>query len=456
MLQDGLRLLKGEHIYKDFQTVYNPGVFYINALSFKLLGISVLSSRIFALTNSLISIFLIFLIAKNVGLGKFEVIIPVLIYLFWGPTVINFVWPVMFCITTGLFVSYFFVKDVGSKRIDLRIFFTGVFSALTFIFKQNFGLAIFLANAAYFLICRKYRKFRYLLIHTTGYFIVIFLQLIYFLKTKTLSIYIKEFYYYTYVKIFREGRYNSLWPWQFPGTPWVKALKIVIYAFPLLVALYTFFVVWKSKRKSLVYIPILLGFYYLLSIRPTTDYVHLAPLIALSGLSLAIVYKLADKFKLKLILLGLAVLIIFLGVHGAILRNYYRWHTPLRAQKYSVNNPRLGILTGKEDKKSIEVISNYFLKNAKNEAEMFIYDFSPMFYLLLDKANPTRYDFLHSGILTQKIQNEVVETLEKKSIVYILGNVEVEARDDNIALYIKDNYEVDLRIDKYTIWKLKE
>ena len=455
ILQVAFRYFRGESIYKDIQFVYTPGVIYLTTFAYHLFGISVLSTRIIALFNSITSALLIYLIGKKLKFSKFANFIAVSTYLFWGPPVINFIWPVMFCITTALIISNIFIRNKKEKISDISIFFTGLVSALTFIFKQNFGLAILLANLVFFFVNKKIKKFRYILIHTAGYLFVLLIQGLYLLKTNTLTWFVKELYYYTFLKIFKEGIYNSPYPWEFPAPVYIKIFKIIIYLYPLIISLLLFSKLLMSKKKQLIYIPLVVIFYYLLSIRPTTDYVHLAPLIALSGLCLSLLHINSRQTKVKLSLSVLGSILVFIGAHSALMRNYYRWYFPLINHTYKNNHPRVQIWTDGLSNQNINQISKYFETYAISEKEMFIYEFTPLYYFILDKQNPTKYDFLHSGVRTPQVENKIIKTLNEKKIKYILADIELEKDTAAIPSFIKSNYQADTRINKYTIWKLK-
>ncbi|EKD86424.1 MAG: hypothetical protein ACD_37C00294G0003, partial [uncultured bacterium] len=61
-LQGAKRIIDGEIPYRNFEFLYNPGGLYLNAIGFLLFGQSILASRIVALINSLIAVFLIYLV----------------------------------------------------------------------------------------------------------------------------------------------------------------------------------------------------------------------------------------------------------------------------------------------------------------------------------------------------------------------------------------------------------
>src|SRR3989344_1375295 len=313
-LQGAFRLYKGEIPYKDFQFVYNPGGLFINLLAYKFFGVSILSSRILALLFSLTDITVIYLIAKKININYWLTALSILIFVFWGPSQINFIWPVMLCLTSGLLTFLFLIYADREKYSEKYLFLSGITSALTFIFKQNFGLAIFLTNMFYFVFFTKQRNIKTIIYHLAGYLFIMLLMFLYLLRNGAIQFYLADFYTLTVIKIFKEGIFNSLYPWQYPANVIYKSLKILLYLLPIIISLYFTLNLNLVKNKVTVYLPILTVFYYLFSIRPTTDRIHLAPLIALSALTLSMSYLYSTKYWKRLILLG-EIILIFLGFY---------------------------------------------------------------------------------------------------------------------------------------------
>lgn len=106
-IQAGNRMAAGQVPYRDFQIVYNPGSIYVNWLAFAVWGKSILASRIMAMINSVVTIATIMYLGRKTGNNKFLTGAIILGYAAWGPGHINFVWPVMFCITFGLLAVIF-------------------------------------------------------------------------------------------------------------------------------------------------------------------------------------------------------------------------------------------------------------------------------------------------------------------------------------------------------------
>ncbi len=451
-LQAALRLKNGDIPYQDFDYLYNPGVLYINVLAFYLFGTSILSARIMALGNSLLTVLLLFYIARKLKLPKIPTAFLIGIYLFWGPAQINFVWPVMFCLTAGLATGAVYLAFPQSHRQNLLLLTTGVLSAITFILKQNFGLAIFLSNVMFFIIgSKQFLRIRPLFWHACGYSFVIILQLIYFLNNHSLSSYLGQIWYYTYDRIFLQGVFSTSYPWEFPAPLLYKILKTLFYLWPLIISV----IALKKSRtlaRNTVFFPILCIFYYALSIRPTTDLIHLAPLIALSGISLIIVYHRLLTSPVKLFTsLSVSALIIF-GAYNSVFGYYYRWSTPLARQNLFLSLPRSYVWVDNRDYQSLNEISAYFAARTPRDKYILVYNFAPIFYFLLDKTNPTPYDYLHSGALTPVVEQNVSSSLENKAVRHIIVNTDLDTDRSEISRYIRLHYRLDRQINNYTIY----
>lgn len=451
VLEASKRMADGEVVYKNFQFIYHPGILYINALAFKALGASVLTSRIVALVNTFLSLFLLLYLCKK---NKFLYVLTALVltgFLFWGAGHINFSWPVMFCMTLALASAALWTAWFQRKKNKYMIAI-GLVTALTIVFKQNFGLAIFVIN----LFCvfaftnkSKWKVFRQFLI---GLIIIGLAQLIYFWLTASLSWYISDMRYLLIERVFLKGVLNSELPWHYPASPINKIAKVALYNSPLLIALIALFIAWKKKNNSVIYYCLLSISYYVLSIRPTTDYIHLTPLLAFSFFPLAyVLHMFENKWYKSLSILAMLLLVGF-GAYSSIFKNYYRWDIPLAKQTQFSSNPNMLVSV---DPQSIETINwaTSFFNAHSDEKYFFVYSFSPQFTMFSNKKNPTRYDYLHTGVLSPAIEQEVISNLETKQVKFVLTDVNVEKEKDNIAQFIRNHYRPLSMSGKYTIWQ---
>lgn len=423
----------GESIYQDYLFLYNPGGVWMNQIGMSVFGRSILATRIMAGVNALAAMGIIFLISKQLGFSRLDKILATGIYLFWGPGIINFGWPVMWCLTgalaNGLFVS------------QRKFFRAGIMAALIFIFKQNFGLAILAANVIYWLINRDFRRAKYLKGFIRGYALVIILVLAYFAQIGSMNEYLRQIWYFTVERIFLAGALKSPWPWEYP-LPLYKLLpKLAMYLLPAVIAIWGIFKLDANKKIW----ALILANFWLLSIRPTTDLIHLAPLLALTGVVMAVSKKTIFGMALIMLLGG--------GIFQSLWGRYYRWNTPLAAQNVYVNHPRVTLFVDKTAAASINKLTLYFEKFKSEEKYLFVYSFSPMWYPVLNKQNPTKYDYLHSGVITIVDEKMVISSLIKNDVLTILTDHEVSNEKNLISEFIRQRFSPEYRVNEYTIWK---
>lgn len=454
-IQMGLRLLQGEIPYKDFQTVYNPGSFLLNAFAFILFGDSVLASRLLAFFNSILSILLLLLLSKALKLGKMLQLLLVLFFVSWGPSHLNFTWPVVFCLTTAITSAALIAnqKNPTTKFFPLTL---GLLAALTFVFKQNFGIAILLAQIIYFLLNKEVRNSRFAFLFSAGYIIHIFLTTAFLLLTNSLIPYISDFIKFTIIKIGMEGIYNSPYPWQYPEPLLYKLSKTLFYLSPLLVSILALFKTLKEKKTHLTFFPLVAITFYLFSIRPTTDFVHLAPLLAISTLSFITLFTSTPNKSLpKIILPFLPALLTLSGFYTGIISNYYRWNAPLASQSEFSIIPKMGIWVDKKTDQISQAVVNYLNSQASKEKYIFVYNYDPIFYLLTRKHNPTPYDYLHSGVIAKEDELKIISSLQGKKVNFVLANIDLKTSQGEFSKFMRSNFTPKKEIGHYTIWVRK-
>ncbi len=113
------KVLNGLVVYRDFDFVYTPFSIFLTSLSFKLLGTTVLSSRILMIILSIASSFLIYKTVILATRNKFYATLAVSIFIAWGPNHLNFAWPVMFSIPASLVVCYLLLKFLETRALSL-------------------------------------------------------------------------------------------------------------------------------------------------------------------------------------------------------------------------------------------------------------------------------------------------------------------------------------------------
>lgn len=144
------RMLRGWLPYRDFSIPYTPGVFYLHQWSMELLGRDVASLRIPLLVAKLLLSLLMYVLARRMAPPHFAAM-PVLLLLasdtipvWWEPHpawyALLFALGAVWCVCR--------LRESGHER---WLVLAGLAAALSFAFKQNFGLLILAATAGFLL-----------------------------------------------------------------------------------------------------------------------------------------------------------------------------------------------------------------------------------------------------------------------------------------------------------------
>jgi hypothetical protein len=356
----------------------------------------------------------------------------------------------MLCLSAGLLAGLLLSSSSPPKPSAL--FFSGLFSALVFVCKQNFGLAALLAFLLWFLINPLLRRSSAFIIYLFGYLSCISLFLFCLFITGSLPAYFHDLYYFTYDRIFRSGVLNSSWPWQFSSSLPAVIGKIALYLSPLLISVIAFFRLLQLRTSHLLIFPLLSIFYYLLSIRPTTDQVHLTPLIALSLLSLALLTVNASR-TVKIFLTVSFLPLLLLGAYSATFRNYYRWEAPLYTQTAFLSHSRVNLWVSPDTAVTVNRLTDFFSSTTAPQAPLFVYDYAPVFYLLLDKTNPTRHDYVQPGVTTPKVEMEIITSLQSTPVIHLLTHDNPSPASTAITAFIDSAYHPVFRQNQYLVWE---
>jgi hypothetical protein len=198
--------------------------------------------------------------------------------------------------------------------------------------------------------------------------------------------------------------------------------------------------------------------FYLFGFRPVTDYVHLTPLLSLSGIPLLILitaiptikqYNNSFKKLFPMLFTSCFLLLTAIGLWSSLFFGYYRWSPPLIRQNTFVTNPRVNIWTDEGTQQQIQTVTNLLNKYSKPNEEVFLNYYAPMAYFISDKRNPTRYDY--TG-LPKEYQSDIIQTLEQKEIRTVLSFYLNKNDKSIIGEYIRSNYRMVERTAEYEVW----
>lgn len=406
VLYPAARVAAGAVLYRDTIVTYTPAAIWVVAVAFRSFGVSVLTGRLVMVVVSLLGAIGVFKLT-----GRLEAVV---VYLFWGPFQINFPAPGMFAIVSGVWTCLALQKR--------RYFWAGVLVILTFLFKQNFGLAIFITSCFY-LWGKSYRGF------FLGISCSVFSVAFYLLLTNSLGPFIGVFYTYTFQKYLVE---------RVTDTP----VRNFVYLWPAFVAVW--YIYTKRTLRSDWFLGVFLLSFWLLGIRPVADYVHLVPIIALSGILVSALNR--------PVTLALAIL----GLYFVLFGNYYRWGPPIRQQNFFDSDPRALVystasLTG--DKR--EIISAV-RQTAGNRQEIYVNGYAPWIYFFSERGNATRFEYVTPNILTPAWSAEIARDLEAKKVPLVLTVVGSEQNDYYEMSYIRSHYYPISVVRGFRFWRRNE
>ncbi len=442
VLNTAQRIIGGQALYSDFDFVYTPLAPFIMVFGFSLFGESIFSSRLIALLLSLTTVTSIFFITKILTKKKYYSLFVILIYLSWGPSHINFIWPSIVSLTIGTIALAAFLYN-KPKTIVL----SGFFAFLVFMTKQNLGIAVILAFFTYILVQKDSKILKQFLL---GVFAGIGVFFFYLITTNSLNPFITNFYHNVILKIVIEKTIDT--PILYSDSIY-SYMKLAFYLSPLLVGIYSLIITFK-QRSNLALLPLFTTFFYLAGFRPVTDYVHLSPLIAATGLSLLPIFLLEkDRLRRKFVFVYAGLLII-MGFYTALFYGYYRWEAPLSSSHQLVANPRVYIWLNDKYQREVPEVLKIVDEKTNPGDKVFINYYAPMLYFLIERDNPTAYDYLSPSALSEESKRKLLESLSKEKVRLIVTHDLNSNPEDIVNEYIIKNYRKVDRVNDLTFWEV--
>lgn len=449
ILHTASRLLNGEVMYKAFHFVYTPLSAWIPATFFLVFGESIFVGRVSAVFVAFLSVCALYFLSrkytKNILLRFF---LPVT-YLSWGFSHINFIWPSMVAISCGIFGCFFYLTQKGWKQYV----FAGFFSGLSLLSKQNIGLSVcicFFILSLLFQNGRLKRNISGLFQFLGGAALVSVVFFLILFSQGALRAFWDNFYLNIFQKIVVEGTLNTPLVYGEGVYAW---LKFFYYISPLLFSFPALYLCIK-KRSPLMLLPVFCVFVYLAGIRPVTDYVHISPLMALSGLPLLPLFIFIRNKKIVFPLIFYAALVIFTGFYNPLFLYYYRWQEPILKQTNFVGG-RAGIFLDDKYKDEIPELTTEINALSEKGTYIFINYYAPMVYFLLDRRNPTKYDYLSANAISEVEQQDIIKNLKEKNVQVALTH-EIVKNDTSLSYqYIAKHFIKTKQVNDLIIWKRK-
>ena len=450
ILNSSQKFLSGQMPYRDYHFVYSPGSIFLTALSFALLGVSVISSRILMLIIALLSIALVYAIILKATRNKLYGIIATLLFAAWGPTHINFSWPVMFAIFAGLLTSFLLMKFLETRH-ERYLFFSGLSAFLILLAKQNFGI-IFVIPILVFFLVKSSRQFKYFSTFSMGYMWGIIGFVIYLLYTSSFGAFISDFYFFTVKRILINDALTT--HFIYPDFLIPMVLRTGFYLLLPFISIATLILLYIRRRFHLLFIPTFILAYYIVGIRPTTDYNHLVPLLSLIGIPLVLFLRFNIYTTLRIFILLVSAILILTGFQTGLFKGYYRWDTPLVEHNYYLSESRLHIFTNEKFYIEFKEMISTTEKYTNDNDYIFVNSYNPLLYFITKRQEPVKNNYLTVEIDPKEYYAEVVGNLvaKKIKIIYLDHN---SLKNLPIKKFIESNYYFLKTIQDFDVYILK-
>lgn len=448
ILNSALRVVYGQVPYRDFDIIYMPISFLTTAVFFKILGVSVFTERVTALIVSIASLIALYKILTLITKNKLITLLSLLFFVSWGPAHINFTAPTMFAVCFFLYSTLFYLK--GSLEMNKKYFYiAGIITIMIFFSKQNFGTGTLLISLFSFLYLDKGIRRLSLYSYLLGVSTAILVSVLMLVGTSSLLPFINNIYVYTFKNILVNQINNTAFLYE--GALINKFAKLVFYLSPLLFSTHALFELRKSGKRLFV-TALFPAAFYLFGIRPTTDYVHLVALLAISVIPLVASLHYAKKFLVKAIAFSILIGMTFLGFYTANFGGYYKWESPLHYQTSFAENSRLHVYLTIWTSTVSQELTSYIDKHTKHKDYIFLNYYAPMIYFIADRINATRYDYVSPSALSYTQNKEIVRDLQNKKVRLVIVHISEEFKNSLVANYIRKHYQRDQRIGDYIMY----
>ncbi len=473
------RLTKGDVLYRDIVTGIMPGVYYLQALLFSVLGYSVMAGRVLACATLALNALLLYAISTFFATRKTSFALS-LLFVF---TALPSYWMAGYSqvsITLVLTATLFFLRYIGSSGFfDLLI--SGVSAGLALVFKQNYGVFI-TAGLGLMLLARLAlkREGRPVLVFSAAFLSPIIIMVFYFYCAGALP-HMTE---YTFLSLFKKaaGAYYKPYPLLSRADPlffthelynfipfrglaiwslkegyvreaWVRAAVVVIYSLaPLIISasmLYSAIAIVRRRLGWAEATIFLVSALLFLGVFPRSDIHHLIfilPPLMVSGTLLATRLPLRGRTHQ----IARASAYILMGLFSALcLVSSYMpvFHPAPGREKAALQIPRAeGIRVEKREAGVIRAVTGHIRKNTGPDEPILVVPTGAMYYFLTGRRSVVPYPLIMPGAMDETRVIEAIERTRLRYIVYSDMSFDEETLSRHMPLihgYIRENYHID-------------
>lgn len=483
------RIMDGEIPYRDFWTLYSPGVFYALAGVFKIFGISLNVFRIFSITVLSSTVCCIYWIIKRTCSGIFG-IFAFLLSIFWLKSYLVYNRPGQLAILSYIVCSISLFNFLNTESIGWLVT-TGILSGLVCIFRQDFGVYVFCSLVStiflkYFTDTKKEKLggqkiFKDGLYFTYGLLAVILPVFTFFIFSSPANEFVYDLLIFP-VSIYPRVRVLPM--------PKISVENLIFYI-PVIVFLLSGLKILSSFHKaasrdnifwlSLFFLISGLGFMFYTSIR--IDFSHLLPtMIPAIILFILFLYDFIKKnlsrnyyiFETSVCVFTFLILFCLLKpsfkAYGKTQDFLFLREPEYRKKKIDIarasgfyNNSEAAqsaFLAIKYIQKKVDKSEKIFVGNLRHDKVVFS---DVLFYFLSNRKSATKYYELHPGLTnTKKIQEAIINDLNKKDVRYVVlwsGSEDAEEPNESskssgiteLDDFIHKNYKFETKFGYYTI-----
>lgn len=431
------QVLHGLHPYRDFHFIYTPLSLFITSMWFSLFYESLFSARMLMFFTVLFSCIVIFFLLRRSTNNRFVSFLSSLLFLSWAIH-INFPWPASFAILFGLMAIWMFQRKQFAT--------SGIAIALTFLSKQNFGVALILSFCFSILFTRSLFSKEKLCRMILGFFIIVGIFFLYLFLTNSFVPFFRDMYWFSVEKIVIQGVLTTPF-WYGPQSLFYLLLPVVSTA-----AVGILFR-QKKARGFLLFPNLFVIFFYLFGIRPTTDYVHLVSLFGLIAIPFATLFCVLKQKIIRIGIVCLMIALTLLGFYTAFFKGYYRWEAPLVSQNNYLDLPKAHIYTDTKYSTLLPPLIKGIQTYTKPGEYIFVYDYAPLLYFLANRENATRWNILQSQFLNEQDEEEVIQNLKQKNVRLVITTIPL-TKTQNVLIesYILQNYKPKKSYGEFTIY----
>jgi Tfp pilus assembly protein PilF len=473
------RLTKGDVLYRDIVTGIMPGVYYLQALVFTLLGYSVSASRAIAGATLAANALLLYFVSRRFLTKKTSLALG----LFFTATALPSYWMAGYSQTSMTFVLLgllFFLRYLGTRK-TLFLVLSGAAAGVALLFKQNYGVFV-TAGLGLILLARlaTRKEWRQVLVFSAAFLAPLLLTVLYFYSRGALPAMAE----YTFISLFKKaaGAYYKPYPLLSRTAPlffrhelynyvpfrdlaiwslkegyarevWVRALVIVIYVLPPLVMAGSFLygaaslirrrLTWEEATLFLVSALLFLGVF------PRSDIHHLVfvlPPLIITGALLCSKLPLRGGWltamrALALLVLGLFSVLCLVSSYMPVL------HPAPGREKEALNVPRaMSIRVDRREATVIRAVTRHIREKTTPAEPVLVVPTGAMYYFLTARKSLVPYPLIMPGAMDETVVIEAMGKTGLRHIIYSDMSFDEETLSRHMPLiheYITKNYHLD-------------